>query len=1075
MNVPGRESVEPSGQFSDDGRTPSLMRLEFNMTPLTGELTNISQVEFQGKRIPSIITQTQMRDTQDSAMESERDEGLELISEAMKEYLSTEPQLSLLVEASVSRSSSVTFSLVEMAKCNRELLELVVSRPEVALPIMDAQATQMAKEHLLRTLVYEWMNEVETSIDNGSSTGGPSLNRNINDATSTNQDNGDAQVQNFMKNKKGENRAIDNRYNLSDLPEDAQSLILNEINLLPQISVRVEGFPEINTYSLISPDNGMSAIVLGKEDSRNVSSSLRVLESPFLLGRVVYLEGIITKVSPIIPEIKQICFVCRSTETRAVTRINRQQTGGTGEGDGLGEGPGDLVDDGEDMGSSAGERRDIVRNTRKDDRILTNTTFCGATVWSDTTTNTMTTSPNPTKNGQTHENNNMAAIASAAAGYANNNNTPLVLIPLVCPICKRRGTMVPDYSRSIYEDTQMLTMQDDIITSTDTARDESTNANDTTNTMPAVQRLFIHGGTDNRNSLIDYVTPGDRVRVTGVYRCRPKKSGSSGNGTRFSGGDNNTVIDVSNNTTSINANNAIRAPGGNIMRSIFNTYIDVISISKIKRTRKEIDAIDERILKTGEIMESMNDNISDVDSRGIDLDHNTNRINNFDNNNNDNGNNITNIDPSVSTLLSAELMIERQIIAIASDKNVIERLVASIAPSIHGMEYVKRGLLCQLVGGVEKGLEAGISNTNDGYSAVPGSFSPSTNGFSTRGSIHVLLCGDPGTAKSQLLTFIHSISARSVYTSGKGASSAGLTAYVTKSGGNSDDPDAPFSLAPGALLLSSPNGILCLDELDKLPQDSQLSLHEAMESQRVSIAKAGIVCNLQCTASVLAAANPIKSRWDKRRKIGENIGMGAGLISRFDLVFVVLDAQTPEEDAELARHVVGMFYDDDMSVSIPDHSRDKHGNENNNNNNNNSKKHRNNDELSISDDVSSNSDGLEPVKRRVVAPISPQLLTRYIARAKTIRPVLTGPAKKQLLREYLSLRSTNEANANVTGYAKNRNLNITPRHLESLIRLSEAFARLRLSVNVMLRDVLCATDLMKNAIKNGMLDSQLPN
>jgi DNA replication licensing factor MCM5 len=222
---------------------------------------------------------------------------------------------------------------------------------------------------------------------------------------------------------------------------------------------------------------------------------------------------------------------------------------------------------------------------------------------------------------------------------------------------------------------------------------------------------------------------------------------------------------------------------------------------------------------------------------------------------------------------------EEEMLALARDPTIYERLAKSVAPSIWGGENIKKAVACLLFGGAAKRLP---------------------DGMKLRGDINVLLLGDPGTAKSQLLKFAEKVAPIAVFTSGKGSSAAGLTASVIRDANSRD-----FYLEGGAMVLAD-GGVVCIDEFDKMRESDRVAIHEAMEQQTISIAKAGITTTLNSRTSVLAAANSTFGRWDDTKSTDENIEFQSTILSRFDLIFIVKDEHNEERDEALAKFVMNV-------------------------------------------------------------------------------------------------------------------------------------------------------------------------
>lgn len=230
----------------------------------------------------------------------------------------------------------------------------------------------------------------------------------------------------------------------------------------------------------------------------------------------------------------------------------------------------------------------------------------------------------------------------------------------------------------------------------------------------------------------------------------------------------------------------------------------------------------------------------------------------------------------------------------SKDPRICEKIYRSIAPGIYGNDEIKKAIACMLFGGSRKHLP---------------------DQTILRGDINILLIGDPSTAKSQFLKFVEQTAAIAVYTSGKGSSAAGLTASINK-----DSTTGEFQIEGGALVLAD-GGIVCIDEFDKMRPQDRVAIHEAMEQQTISVAKAGITTRLNSRTSILAAANPIYGRYDDLKQISEQIELQTTILSRFDCIFVVRDVNTTENNERIATHILdlhqGKIHREVENVELP--------------------------------------------------------------------------------------------------------------------------------------------------------------
>mmetsp|Transcript_7876 Transcript_7876/g.7468 ORF Transcript_7876/g.7468 Transcript_7876/m.7468 type:complete len:808 (-) Transcript_7876:256-2679(-) len=358
----------------------------------------------------------------------------------------------------------------------------------------------------------------------------------------------------------------------------------------------------------------------------------------------------------------------------------------------------------------------------------------------------------------------------------------------------------------------------------------------------------------------------------------------------------------------------------------------------------------------------------------------------------------------------------REIKTLGKCDNILNILGRSIAPSIHGHDIIKKALALQLLSGCEKNL---------------------ANGTHLRGDINILMVGDPSTAKSQLLRAVMTIAPLAVSTTGKGSSGVGLTAAVTS------DPDTrERRLEAGAMVLAD-RGIVCVDEFDKMSESDRVAIHEAMEQQTVTIAKAGIHASLNARCSVLAAANPVYGQYDRRRRMQENIGLPDSLLSRFDLLFVVLDQLDPESDRKIASHVIsGHRYrtrngqsEHDSDYDDQDDSEDEGATMGNSKTHSiwqMSQKGRKTTEFTHLETEENDDPHSDDVLQH-------DFLRKYLRFAKQrYKPVLTEEARECIANRYGEMRSRQDE----------RTLPVTARSLETIIRLATAHAKARLSTIV---------------------------
>lgn len=328
---------------------------------------------------------------------------------------------------------------------------------------------------------------------------------------------------------------------------------------------------------------------------------------------------------------------------------------------------------------------------------------------------------------------------------------------------------------------------------------------------------------------------------------------------------------------------------------------------------------------------------------------------------------------------------KEEIEEMATDPNIFERIANSIAPSIYGHDEIKKAIALQLFGGVKKGREDGVKS---------------------RGDLHILLIGEPGTGKSQLLKFTGELAPKGRYVVGKSSTGAGLTAAVVR-----DESTGEFELEAGAVVLAN-KGMAAIDEIDKMGEEDRSSLHEAMEQQQISVSKANIQATLNAQTSILAAGNPKFGRFDPYEPIPQQISIGDTLLSRFDFIFPVKDEPDEDKDTRLSEQVLQNHIDpEETDAEIPQ-----------------------------------------------------EMLRKYVAYAKQLRPQLTQEAADKIQEFYVNMRSS--------GSEEGDSVPITARQLEALVRVSEASARAELDDEVTEEDAQRAIDILTYSLKQVGVDPE---
>ncbi len=346
---------------------------------------------------------------------------------------------------------------------------------------------------------------------------------------------------------------------------------------------------------------------------------------------------------------------------------------------------------------------------------------------------------------------------------------------------------------------------------------------------------------------------------------------------------------------------------------------------------------------------------------------------------------------------------------LAQDPEIYDKLRRSIAPTIYGHDDIKEAVALQLFGGVKKDLP---------------------DGTHIRGNIHILLMGDPGTGKSQILRHAAKIAPKSIYVAGKTASGAGLTATAEKD----EMGEGGWVIKAGALVLAS-GGIAAVDEFEKIDQKDRAALHEAMEQQTISVAKAGIVTTFKADTAILSAANPKRGRFDPYQNPIEQINIEPTILSRFDLMFIVKEQLDEDRDRKIAEHILKTHLAGEKRIAYE-----------------------------MGTDKELTAEEVEEAEKHVKPAIDIELLRKYIAYARThVFPELTKEAMDKIIDFYVNLRKLGK---------KQNTVPTTARQLEALIRLAEASARVRLSNKVTGEDADRAIRLAQASMEEVLKDPE---